>query len=399
MGAGFNRWWLLPLGILVASALVSLNVVVFGPSFVAGRSPAEPAPLAAAGASEAEAAGGGGCSGALATDYACHQERYQALVRDSDVKAAFDELKAEYEENDFVRSTCHQLTHVIGRAAAERYGDIPSAYGRGVHFCGTGYYHGVMEAVVARTGADKLQEEADALCADLREREPHSDYHYACAHGLGHGFMALHENELFESLKACEALTDGWERDHCYAGVFMENIVAEDNPSHPSKYLKADQPLYPCTAVETRHKHLCYVYQGQHLLETQNGKFGEALNLCATADDAGRPACYRGLGAVGASFGIASETTDAARIATVKRLCMLGEGYEARSNCVGGAANDLIYRQQSATIPKAFCESFRNANLRAVCVQEIEEEIEEESSREKAKSSTDAIAIEDNDSG
>ena len=36
MGAGFNRWWLLPLGILVASALVSLNVVVFGPSFVAG---------------------------------------------------------------------------------------------------------------------------------------------------------------------------------------------------------------------------------------------------------------------------------------------------------------------------------------------------------------------------
>jgi hypothetical protein len=141
------------------------------------------------------------------------------------------------------------------------------------------------------------------------------------------------------------------------------------------------------------------VYQGQHLLETQNGKFGEALNLCATADDAGRPACYRGLGAVGANRSITSETTDAARIASAKRLCMLGEDREARSNCVGGAANEIIYRLQSATKAKAFCEAIKNARLRAVCVQEIEEEIEEESSREKAKSSTDAIAIEDHDSG
>ena len=71
----------------------------------------------------------------------------------------------------------------------------------------------------------------------------------------------------------------------------------------------------------------------------------------------------------------------------------------ARSNCVGGAANEITYRLQSATIAKAFCESFGNANLRAVCVQQIEEEIEEESSREKAKSSTGAIAIEDHDFG
>src|SRR5215203_5669371 len=60
------------------------------------------APLAAAGTSEAGGAGGG-CSGALAADYAaCHQEHYDALVSDSGVKAAFAELKDEYEENGFV---------------------------------------------------------------------------------------------------------------------------------------------------------------------------------------------------------------------------------------------------------------------------------------------------------
>jgi len=44
MRARLDKWWLLPVGILAASAPVSLNVVVFGPSFVAGRSPAEPLP-------------------------------------------------------------------------------------------------------------------------------------------------------------------------------------------------------------------------------------------------------------------------------------------------------------------------------------------------------------------
>ena len=71
----------------------------------------------------------------------------------------------------------------------------------------------------------------------------------------------------------------------------------------------------------------------------------------------------------------------------------------ARSNCVGGAANEITYRLQSATKAKAFCESIKNAYSRAVCVQEIEEEIEEESSRENAKGFTNAIALEEHDSG
>jgi hypothetical protein len=46
------------------------------------------------------------------------------------------------------------------------------------------------------------------------------------------------ESELFESLKACRALKDGWEREACYGAVLMENVKAMDNPSHLSKYLQ-----------------------------------------------------------------------------------------------------------------------------------------------------------------
>ena len=87
-------------------------------------------------------------------------------MHDSDIQAAFDELKDQYVENGFVRSNCHQLVHVVGRAAADLYGDMGGAYGQGDRFCGSGYFHGAMEAVVAKIRADKILEEADTLCAD-----------------------------------------------------------------------------------------------------------------------------------------------------------------------------------------------------------------------------------------
>ncbi len=353
------------MGILAASALVALSIVVFEPSVI-NRSFAEVARQGPSGPVV-------DCSGASAVDYACYQERYQDLVQGSGVKAAFEELKDEYKKNDFVRSGCHQLTHVIGRAAAERYGDIAEAFGHGVHFCGTGYYHGVMEGVVAKTGPDEISEEADMLCADLRESQRYSDYHFGCAHGLGHGFMGVLENELFEALKACDALTDGWEREHCYGGVSMENVMAQDNPSHPSKYLKADQPLYPCTDVEARYKDPCYRAQTWYLLKTQGYDFAKAFDLCATeAEDDYRPTCYEYLGHIAARHNAQTGITDEARTNSTNQLCMLGEDHEARFNCLIGAVGGFIYHYRSDEQAKALCESFEG-DLRAVCLQTAEE--------------------------
>src|SRR3712207_429335 len=97
--------------------------------------------------------------------------------------------------------------------------------------------------------------------------------------------MSILQNELFEALKTCDVLADGWERDRCYSGVFMENLMAQDDPSHPSKYLRADQPLYPCTDVASRYKKRCYEMQIQYTLQTQGGDFAKALDLCAGVED------------------------------------------------------------------------------------------------------------------
>ena len=363
MRASFNRWWLLPFGILVFSGLVASSIVVFGHAFINASS------TQVAQRADNKATGTGGtavdCSGASANDYACYQQRYQSLVNDSGVEAAFTDLKNEYEKGGLVKDQCHQLTHVIGRAATDLYGDLSSAYGRGDNFCWSGYYHGAMEAIVAKIGPEKILDEANTVCADLGKHQPYSFYHYNCVHGLGHGFMGVQENELFESLQTCDTLKDDWEKESCYSGVFMENIMAQNNPSHPSKYLKADQPLYPCDEVETEYKTQCYLMQTSYALQTQGNDFTKVFELCGTVEDDFRPTCYQSVGRDASSNSVSEVTKTNA-------TCMLGQDYEARSNCVVGAVKDFISYYNSDKQAKELCESF-DADLRAVCLETAEE--------------------------
>src|SRR5919112_1705813 len=203
IGANFNKWWFLPLGILSVSALIAGSIMVFGPSLIGPRV--------------------ADCGGHSANDYSCYQKRYQDLVDNSGVEAAFADLKDEFAKERFVKAACHQLTHDIGRAAANLYGgDVTRTYSQGDDFCGSGYYHGAMESVVANVGAENILDEADNICAGLREQQNKSLNHRNCAHGMGHGFMGLYQSELFESLEGCDVLSNEWERDHCSGGVFME---------------------------------------------------------------------------------------------------------------------------------------------------------------------------------
>lgn len=362
MGAGFDKWRMLPFGVLIFCALVSLNVVVFGPAFVQRTSVSGEADRVpqVANATTTEAAG---CSGALATDYACYQERYRDLVRGEGVERAFVELKAEYEEGGFVRGNCHQMTHVIGRAAVERYGDVPGSYARGDSFCWSGYYHGAMEAEVARIGPERILQEANGICADLSEgRDRYSFDHYNCVHGLGHGFMLMDNNELFGALAACDTLFDAWERDGCYGGVFMENVLAAtNNPGRSSTdYLDPARPLYPCTDVAYQYKNQCYGIQTSYALEVQDDDFAKVFALCDGIEPGFRATCYGGIGrdASGRS------NNDPAKIEAV---CTLGAGYVARSGCVNGAAITFVSYYDTDVQARELCYSM-DPTLQSACL-------------------------------
>jgi hypothetical protein len=274
------------------------------------------------------------------------QKRYQDLVHQSGVQAAFTDLKGAYETNEFVKSNCHQITHVIGRAAVDLYDDIPESYSHGDNFCWSGYYHGAMEAVVAKIGPDKILDEANEICASVSEEQKYSFYHYNCVHGLGHGFMGVLENELFESLETCDTLEDTWEKESCYSGVFMENIMADINPGNKTKYLKADEPLYPCDEVDSEYKTQCYMMQTSHALRKQDDDFGKVFELC------GRPRKTTGRCVTRAWGGTPPAKATAIR-SRPKRSCMQGGDDEARSNCVIGAVKTSSRTTTAIPRPKS----------------------------------------------
>jgi hypothetical protein len=366
IGANYNGWWLLPLGIFTASALCALGILVFRPAFVEHSYAAVFGPVPSGEEAAVQ------CSGPLANDYSCYQKRYQDLVYGSGVEAALAELKDEFAKEPFVKSNCHQLTHVIGRTAAKLYdGDVASTYGRGDDFCASGYYHGAMETVVADIGADKIREEADGICAAPREQQEQSLNHRNCAHGLGHGFMGLYQNDLFESLDACGYLSDRFERDQCSGGVFMQNVMDEDNPSTPSKHLKADDPFYPCPEVDSEYKDQCFLRQTVYALRKQGNDFAKVFELCGRIEDGYRDSCYVGLGNNAAAQSTKNYTTDEAQTQFIDGQCMQGQDVEAQSKCLGAAATQLVFYYDSDVQAKALCGSLTSPDWRTACLQRV----------------------------
>lgn len=297
---------------------------------------------------------------AQSTDFTCWDNRLRAITREDSPAAAFADIKVAYNQEPYVVSQCHQLTHRIGREAALRYKDIGEAYRYGDNFCWSGYYHGVMETMTATLGKDYVIENIATICDVLKKEQPYSFYHFNCVHGLGHGVMGLTKIELYDSLKICQKMVEWWEQESCYGGVFMENIMSEDNSDHGTKYLLSDQPMYPCTAVENTFKNQCYLMQTSYALKLANYDYDTVFSACSQVEQQFVATCYQSLGRDASG----NTTSDPAR---TKEICLKGVDYDAQSNCVIGAVKDFIsyfHTMEQATV---LCDMLGSPALQDVC--------------------------------
>lgn len=298
------------------------------------------------------------CTGENATNFTCYDNLYATIVRENGIEESFAFLRKEYQDSAYTKAQCHQLTHVIGRAAVEKFPSVFEAYGVGDGFCWSGYYHGVIEAVIADIGYVNLNDNLDSICNDIVEQRKYSFDHYNCVHGLGHGIMAINQNELFESLAQCDILKEHWDAASCWSGAFMENIMT-DNRNHFTAYLKAEDPLYPCNAVDGQYKGTCYLMQTSYILTLNNQNFKETFDWCTKADEGFEDICYQSLGRDASG----STVSDAKK---AKDICLLGENFNQQSNCVIGAVKDFISYFHGDEEAKHFCSLFEE-NLQEVC--------------------------------
>lgn len=299
------------------------------------------------------------CTSGEARD-ACYDRFYREIVLTEGVDLAFADIKKRYEKDSFVKTQCHQIVHTAGRTAVLLYPDISDAYSHGDSFCWSGYYHGVVEAFIQKIGKENFAEGKgiNDICRPLRERSRYSFDHYNCVHGIGHGLMYIHNNELFISLDICDTLNDPWERSSCYGGAFMENLMV-DNKNHFTKYLKPEDPLYPCTAVGEQYKEQCYLMQTSYMLRLKGGNFSSVFDLCRTVADPNKKTCFQSIGrdASGQTLSDPVRTKD---------YCLLGKGEMEQSSCVIGAVKDFISYYHSDVQAKSFCAALPE-NLSTTC--------------------------------
>jgi hypothetical protein len=299
------------------------------------------------------------CNG---TTFVCYEDYYRGLVKQKGVVSAFADLKNRYAQDAYVQSQCHPITHVIGTTATQIYPKVAQAYAQGDSYCWSGYYHGVMEGIVGVISSQELPKQMDSLCNEIPGKASYSFDYYNCVHGLGHGVMAITQNELFDSLKLCDNLVGGWEQSSCHGGVFMENVII-DNKNHFTKYLKPEEPLYPCTAVDDKYKTTCYLMQTSYMLKVTAGDFAKVFELCSQVGNHS-VTCYQSLGRDASGRSIS-------QVEPTKSTCNLGTDYDQKSNCVVGAVKDFISYHHSDVQAKQLCAALET-ELQTICYSTAE---------------------------
>jgi hypothetical protein len=280
-------------------------------------------------------------------DVRCLEQGFGNLAYRQGPKAALALFDRRRSADKTVAVDCHRIAHMIGSAAlAHFHGNVALTYSRGSASCASGYYHGILERAFARVRSEAgLIRVARTLCrgADLRRR---GFLDYQCTHGLGHGLMMQTGYDLPTALAVCSRLQARWDEVSCTGGAFMEN--GSSVYGLRSRWLKDDDPVYPCQAVKLRHRASCYLRVTTQMLRVNRFDWPETAALCRAVGESWRRYCFR-------SYGRDTVHYAGGKIQPILRLCRLAGGGEGE--CLYGAARTVADRDARADAAAALCHA------------------------------------------
>lgn len=254
------------------------------------------------------------------------------------------ELPLSYDRFGF--GDCHFFMHDFGHLDYMAHPNLQELFRDGDTYCMGAYFHGVLEAYLEEHGHD-LQQAFRGACAGI----PAGAYQFVdCFHGLGHAIMRATKSDLFKSLSYCDLLAQERKQSLCYLGVFMENSYAHyADLAKSSRYVRSDDFLYPCTAVDVRYKDICYRFPGRAYLHTRRTDhrptrdfkdFRRAFDICLGISEGGQ---YRRNCVEHVSVTILFAFPDPNDWVHARGACELLENHEYRSRCY---AHTAMYAQQ-----------------------------------------------------
>jgi hypothetical protein len=288
----------------------------------------------------------------------CYQERLEAAIQSEGTEQALSLLEALTKQDADAEREAHPLVHHIGQRSFVHYGEAARAMSHCRDIFWSGCYHGVLQAYLGSLPVVESHHIV-ALCPPVSSALDFSFKRYNCLHGLGHGVTLQFHYDLLKSLAYCDYLTGEWDRESCYGGVFMENIVTFQNAQQtgqghahhahpqPASFMNAQDLLYPCSALNSKYLRSCYLMQTSAILTFLNYDFGQTFLQCERVTAEHQATCYRSLGRDISGYTL----RDAER---VTRLCGLGRGDQVRQ-CLIGAVKDFILTDASPDPGLALC--------------------------------------------
>jgi hypothetical protein len=245
----------------------------------------------------------------------------------------------ENENTPEVFAKCHEVTHYIGRKLFEAEKNMPQAYSKCQPSCWGGCYHGVLEQYFNSIGVSsgeisesKVRENIVKIC-NSEEKKSNTRLYSECLHGIGHAMMFITDGDLIKSLQFCDELQGIGQHVSCYGGAFMENSSSSTNLDHPSKFIRASDPLYPCNILEYRYLSTCYKYQSSHFALISRHDWVKVVELCLQTPKEFQNGCFNIMGSNQIGF-----TQD---FELMINNCKLTKQTAHRRSCIDGAASGL----------------------------------------------------------
>jgi hypothetical protein len=325
-------------------------------------------------------------SGAYEARKTCLEGILVPIVTSRGVRTAMGTLNAIGSRDEQVRTDGHVYAHAIGIAAGKAgLDDIGKAFASCTEIFQSGCYHGVIQAYFETVHSVDTAA-VNSVCATYTASNADQWLRFQCVHGMGHGLTMFYSHHLVRALNSCDLLIQGWDRESCYGGAFMENIINATAPHHPGTALHAQHGAehdhdaappfkaidstdwqYPCSIVESRYLVACYNMQTSIMLHFNRGDMGATAKACLDAPLALRPVCFQSLGR-----DISAYSRQNHREAV--RMCSLAKD-EYEPWCHFGVVKNFIDLTAKSEDGIAYCRSVTGGPNRLKCYEAVGEEI------------------------
>jgi len=115
-----------------------------------------------------------------------------------------------------------------------------------------------------------------------------------------------------------------------------------------SKWLKSNDPIYPCRRIKLRNRATCFLRVTTQSLRTNKFNFAKTVQMCRSLEPKWRLYCFR-------SFGRDSEHAVGGKVGPTLRLCRLSGSAEGQ--CLYGAARTIADRDGNTHLAAELCQA------------------------------------------